>query len=311
MEKSKRKVVCFGEILWDNLPGGKKPGGAPMNVAYHLNQLGIESTLISRVGNDSEGLELLKVLEERSISLAYCQLDSKHKTSKVEVVINDNHEVSYDIVFPVAWDFIEPDARYSALLQDADALVFGSLVTRNKTSRDTLELLLESPVYKVFDINLREPYIDRETITQILHKTDLLKLNLHELEIIAGWHNSSFKRDEDKISVLHHEYNIKEVIVTRGSSGASYFSQDVHYHYPAYKVTVNDTVGSGDSFLAAFLYKKLSGENLEGTLDFASAMGAFITTQTGACPHYSISDLNRFQFNSEMIKINQLINQIN
>lgn len=311
MEKSKRKVVCFGEILWDNLPGGKKPGGAPMNVAYHLNHLGIESTLISRVGNDSEGLELLNVLEERGLSIEYCQLDNTYKTSKVEVVINDNHEVSYDIVFPVAWDFIEPDARFRTLVQDADALVFGSLVTRNKVSRETLELLLQSPVYKVFDINLRAPYIDSATITQILHKTDLLKLNLHELEIIAGWHNSSSKSDEDKVSVLHHEYNIKEIIVTRGSAGASYFSEDVHYHYPAYKVTVNDTVGSGDSFLAAFLYKKLSGENLEGTLDFASAMGAFITTQTGACPHYTISDLNRFQFNSELIKINQIINQIN
>lgn len=309
MEKNKQKVVCFGEILWDNLPGGKKPGGAPMNVAYHLNQLGIESTLISRVGYDAEGFELLKVLEERSISLAYCQLDSEYKTSKVEVVINDNHEVSYDIVFPVAWDFIEPDERYISLLQDANALVFGSLVTRNKTSKDTLELLLESPVYKVFDINLREPYIDKETITQLLHKTDLLKLNLHELEIIAGWYSSSLKRDEDKVAILHNEYNIKEVIVTRGSSGASYFSQDIHYHYPAYKVEVNDTVGSGDSFLAAFLYKKLSGESLEETLDFASAMGAFITTQTGACPHYSRSDLNRFQFNNEIIKNNQLINQ--
>lgn len=309
MEKNKQKVVCFGEILWDNLPGGKKPGGAPMNVAYHLNQLGIESTLISRVGYDAEGFELLKVLEERSISLAYCQLDSEYKTSKVEVVINDNHEVSYDIIFPVAWDFIEPDERYISLLQDANALVFGSLVTRNKTSKDTLELLLESPVYKVFDINLREPYIDKETITQLLHKTDLLKLNLHELEIIAGWYSSSLKRDEDKVAILHNEYNIKEVIVTRGSSGASYFSQDIHYHYPAYKVEVNDTVGSGDSFLAAFLYKKLSGESLEETLDFASAMGAFITTQTGACPHYSRSDLNRFQFNNEIIKNNQLINQ--
>lgn len=309
MEKNKQKVVCFGEILWDNLPGGKKPGGAPMNVAYHLNQLGIESTLISRVGNDNEGFELLKVLEKRGISLDYCQLDRNYKTSQVEVVINNNHEVSYDIVFPVAWDFIEPHQRYISLLQEANALVFGSLVTRNKTSRDTLELLLESPVYKVFDINLREPYIDKETITQLLHKTDLLKLNLHELEIIGGWYNSSFKRDEDKVAILHNEYNIKEVIVTRGSSGASYFSEDIHYHYPAYKVKVNDTVGSGDSFLAAFLYKKLSGENLEETLDFASAMGAFITTQTGACPHYSRSDLNRFQFNSEIIKNNQLINQ--
>ncbi|MEJ6979633.1 carbohydrate kinase [Pedobacter sp. P351] len=309
MEKNKQKVVCFGEILWDNLPGGKKPGGAPMNVAYHLNQLGIESTLISRVGYDADGFELLKVLEERSISLEYCQLDSKYKTSKVEVVINDNHEVSYDIVFPVAWDFIEPDQRHISLLQDANALVFGSLVTRNKTSKDTLEQLLESPVYKVFDINLREPYIDKETITRLLHKTDLLKLNLHELEIIAGWYSSSSKRDEDKVAILHNEYNIKEVIVTRGSSGASYFSPDIHYHYPAYKVEVNDTVGSGDSFLAAFLYKKLSGESLEETLDFASAMGAFITTQTGACPHYSRSDLNRFQFNNEIIKNNQLINQ--
>ena len=118
--KPAQRVICFGEILWDNLPGGRKPGGAPMNVAYHLNKLGIESTLISRVGNDSNGDELLQFIESKGLSVKYCQRDRNFPTSTVEVNIGLDQEVKYDIV------------------KEADAFVFGRLAARSTVSYTTL-----------------------------------------------------------------------------------------------------------------------------------------------------------------------------
>ena len=300
MKNLQHQVICFGEVLWDNLPSGKKPGGAPMNVAYHLKKLGISSALISRVGNDQDGDNLLKVIKELDLSVELCQIDKQHKTSLVEVVITPDHEVKYDIVFPVAWDFIEYDPQLESILREADVFVFGSLVSRSEVSRTTLDYILDHVAYKVFDVNLREPHYEKEQIAYFLHKTDLLKLNIHEIDLISGWFGNSSANEAEKVHLLQNSFNIKEVIVTKGSKGASYYSTEIQYHYPAYKVEVQDTVGSGDSFLAAFLSKKLSGEYLESTLDFAVAVGAFITMQEGACPQYTYNDLKRFIWKSQL-----------
>jgi fructokinase len=303
MKNLKYQVICFGEVLWDNLPAGKKPGGAPMNVAYHLKKLGVSSGLISRVGNDRDGANLLEVITGLGLSTELCQIDDLHKTSLVEVVVGADHEVKYDIVFPVAWDFIEYDPRIENILKDTEVFVFGSLVTRNEVSRKTLNLILDLVPYKVFDVNLREPHYDKAHIESLLHKTDLLKLNVHELYLLADWFGNAPDDEAEKVNGLQERFTIREVIVTRGSKGASYYSTEILFHYPAYAVEVQDTIGSGDSFLAAFLSKKISGEYLEGTLDFAAAVGAFITSQAGACPQYTHYDLDRFIWENQLNKL--------
>ena len=307
MQDIKRKVVCFGEILWDNLPGGKKPGGAPMNVAYHLNQLGIESCMISRVGNDANGHELLDFLRSKGLRTDFCQFDENLPTSTVEVLIGADNEVSYDIVKPVAWDNIENRGNLESLVSTADAFVFGSLAARHSVSYLTLHSLLEQAKYKVFDVNLREPHFSATSISQLLRKTDLLKLNVHELNLITGWFDQSCKLEWEKIKVLQNRFGIGEIVVTKGSAGASYYTENAQCNYPSYKVTVNDTVGSGDSFLAAFLSQKLIGENIENILSYASALGAYVTMQAGACPEYKKYDLERFIWKNELSTTKQLL----
>jgi len=300
MKGKDHNVICFGEILWDNLPAGRKPGGAPMNVAYHLKKLGINSKLISRVGDDKNGEELVAFIKAKGLSIDFCQKDADHVTSTVEVMIGDDQEVRYDIVAPVAWDFIALENGLIDLVFDSDAFVFGSLATRNVTSYETLLALLEKASCKVFDVNLRAPHFDVKRIGELLSKTDLLKLNIHELYLISEWFSTTCRTESDRISVLQNFFGIPEIVLTKGGSGACYYTKSAQCNYPAFKVEVNDTVGSGDSFLAAFLSKKLNGEGIEGTLNYASALGAFITTHSGACPEYKKYDLERFIWKNEL-----------
>ncbi|MEO8794935.1 MAG: carbohydrate kinase [Daejeonella sp.] len=301
-ENKSCKVVCFGEILWDNLPNGRKPGGAPMNVAYHLNKLGLESNLISRVGNDQNGKELLDFIRSKGLSTEFCQQDDTYKTSTVEVSVGADHEVKYEIVAPVAWDFIEHESRLDDLVSKADAFVFGSLAARNQVSDQTLQGLLEKATYKVFDVNLREPHYTRSGISQLLAKASLLKLNIHELTLLSSWFSTSCQTEKERISVLQDQFNVKEILITKGASGASFYTDTDQYNYPAYKVQVNDTIGSGDSFLAAFLSQKLKNAPIEECLNYAVALGAYVTMQAGACPEYSKDDLLRFISKNELIK---------
>lgn len=291
---SNKSVVCFGEVLWDILPDGKKPGGAPMNVAYHLRKLGLDSFMISSVGNDTVGRELMDFLQSIGLPVNYIQHDRQYATSEVQAIIGANHEVTYDILFPVAWDFIQWKPEYKQLIEQAGAFVFGSLGSRNETSRATLLEMLDCAKFRVFDVNIREPHYSKEFITELFHKCDLLKLNIAELDMITGWYNSSCSTESDRIDLLFNRFKVQEIVITKGGKGATYYREGIRYDHPAYPVEVQDTVGSGDSFLAAFLAMKLSGETLAQTLDYAVAMGAFITSKSGACPEYSESDLDRF-----------------
>ncbi len=296
MNGENKKVVCFGEVLWDMLPTGKKPGGAPMNVAYHLNRLGIHSTIISRVGDDEDGADLNGFLAHIGISTSFVQTDNQYQTSKVLASIGDDNEVKYDIVAPVAWDFIAYEDRFSTLLEEADVLVYGSLVARNETSRNTLLKLLEKAKYRLFDVNLRAPHYTPAIIDQLLRKADAIKLNIHELAEVSGWLGNRSGNEYTGIGLLQDQYGLQEIIVTKGAQGASYYTPLSRHDYPAVPVQVKDTVGSGDSFLAAFLTQKLRGETSENMLAFATALGAYVTTQSGACPPYSRTDLNRFMW---------------
>ena len=288
-----KKVICFGEVLWDNLPTGRKAGGAPMNVAYHLRKMGIDASMISCIGADASGAELLDFTKQIGLPGHLIQTSQAQETSEVIARIEEGNEVVYDILCPVAWDFIEWKPEHEKLLKEADAFVFGSLAARNEVTRKTLFKMLEHSSFNVFDVNLRAPHYDFAVIEQLLHKTHLLKLNEAELMLLAEWF--SCPQEEDKaIKLIQEKFGIKDIIVTKGSRGASFNGIQLRYDYPVYPVEVADTVGSGDSFLAGFLAKRLQGECLEVCLDYASALAAFITTHSGACPPYSLYDFERF-----------------
>ena len=290
----KKSVVCFGEILWDNLPDGRRPGGAPMNVAYHLHKLKLQSHLISSIGDDQAGKDLLSFLDRIGVQTNWIQIDSDHDTSEVIASINNENEVTYEIVAPVAWDFIRWDEEIEELAKLSDAFVFGSLASRNTASRSTLFKMLENAKYKVFDVNLRAPHFSPELISDLLGRADMVKINAAELEMIAGWNDIHYLKELDCIEAMFKKFGMTEILITKGSQGATYYNSELTYEYPAYHIDVADTIGSGDSFLAAFLAMKLEGAPLELTLDYAVAMGAFITARSGACPEYSKVDFDRF-----------------
>lgn len=289
-----KKVICFGEILWDNLPSGRLAGGAPMNVAYHLRKLGIDSTMLSRVGNDIAGKDLQHFIASIGIPTNLIQVDLLQSTSEVIAELKANNEMSYTIVYPTAWDFITCEKSYSEEMLATDAFLFGSLAARNETSRNTLFQLLELSKFSVFDVNLRAPHYEQSLISELLKKANLVKLNENEIVVLGNWF-TKFSEEQDQVKSLLAQFDIEEIVVTKGAQGSTYYNSETTIHQSAVKVTVVDTVGSGDSFLAGFLSKKLAGEKTEDCLSFASTIGAFITTYAGACPAYQLSDLMEFK----------------
>lgn len=292
---SRKSVVCFGEVLWDNLPEGRMLGGAPLNVCYHLNRSGIDSTIITKIGNDKNGCDLLEELKHLGIKTNFCQISETKPTSTVEVFLSEQNDVTYEIVEDVAWDEIEVSEKELNIVSNADAFVFGSLVARTQQSKNALLLLSEAAKFKVFDVNLRAPYYSKELISQLMSGTNLLKLNQEELNIISEW----FGFDKISIksalsSILEKFSSVKEIILTRGASGSVYFSGKEFIEYGAKKIKIINTVGSGDAFLAAFLASKLSGEPVQTALEKATLLSGFVATRSGACPEYSIENLHEF-----------------
>lgn len=287
---SHHPVVCYGEILWDVLPDKTLPGGAPMNVAYHLNKLGVSPAMITRIGRDNYGQKLVKLLADSGIDTRFIQTDETHATGLVTASIKEHNEMEYDIVQPVAWDFIEWEDSFAALLRQASYLVYGSLTSRSDVSRNTLYQLLDMSKTKVLDINLRPPHFSRSHIEYLLGKTDLLKLNAAELELVAGWY-SNVRQNEDRMKLLQDRFHIETIMVTMGGEGALLVSQDKIYRHGGYKVQVADTIGSGDAFLAGYLSQVIQGAHPAIALAYACGAGAFIASQSGACPTYHPSQI--------------------
>ena len=287
---SKSKIICFGEVLWDLLPeelGGRIAGGAPMNVAYHLNALGIDAHIISRVGNDDLGTELKEFLSQKAISTDFVQMDNVLMTGVVDVTLDEKGSPSYKIIEPVAWDNIMLTDDIKEKVEATDALVFGSLICRNEASKQTLFELLDLSKCPVFDVNLREPFYSQALIEPLLHKAKIVKTNEHELHIISQWHSRETDFTE-QIRKVQERYDIESLIVSHGSKGAYCFENGILYFQKAFEITVKDTIGSGDAFLAGFLSEKMKGKDAHTCLKTACAMGAYVATQAGATPSVNI-----------------------
>ena len=293
------RVVCFGEVLWDIFPDGGVPGGAPMNVTYHLHKQGINPALITKIGIDEKGKELVNIFSSHGVCTDYFQFDYDNETGKVFATPNEFNEVVYDIVKPVAWDFIVWEDTFEELIANSEFFVFGSLAARNSVSKEALFRLLEIAKNKVLDINLRAPHFNKRIVEELLQKADFLKLNLAELELITGWF-SNHTNINDRINSLRDRFAISNMVVTKGGDGAVLFINGDTINHPGFKVDVVDTVGSGDAFLAGLLSKLLEGKKYDEALQFASGLGAFIATQRGACPAYEIEDVEKLICNQNM-----------
>lgn len=281
--------VTFGEILYDILNDKKQVGGAPFNVAYHLNNLGIPTAVITRVGNDENGSGLLAFMQQKHLSTGCVQIDHDHETSTVIASQSDAGEMSYVIQEPVAWDFIEYSQQAIDVVNKADWFIFGSLSSRNEVTEKTLFKLLELPAKKVFDINMRPPYVDKARIEQLLMLSDVVKMNDVEFDTICKWNHIA--SSEDPLNTIISRYALETLIVTKGGNGAFMYHNGKRYDNNGYKVNVADTIGCGDAFLSGIIYAFINHIPPQEAVDFASKLGAFIATRSGATPDYDKQDV--------------------
>ncbi len=279
------KVICFGEMLWDRMPTGDLPGGAPMNVAIHLAGQGLSPALISRVGSDPLGAGLLTYAQGKGLSTEWVQVggDMTYPTGVVLANVTRKSEVTYEIVKPVAWDYILYDEDAAALVASSDVMIYGSLAARSPTTRDTLLKYLRLAKLKVFDVNLRPPHYTPRQVEELLEYADVIKMNHHELVEIMSWYGETGNQQES-LEYLRVRLNATLLIVTRGENGAAVLSREGYCEHPGFRVAVEDTIGSGDAFLAAFLGRYLAGAAPGQVLPYACAVGAYVATQRGATP---------------------------
>ncbi len=295
MNNNKFYAVCFGEVLWDIFPAGSRAGGAPFNVAYNLDKMGVEVQMISKVGNDELGNELLNQIKSWDISTDFIQIDDEKPTGTVIANFDEHGEAHYDIVNDVAWDNIQITPEHKELIQNSEAFVFGSLIARNEVSKNTLLELIELSKFRVFDVNFRPPFIDFELIKTLLHKANLVKMNKAELRTIIEFLGEEYIDEDNSIKYIQKHFDLNEIVLTKGSKGARYFVGDKSYNFSAVSIEVNDTVGSGDSFLAGFLSKRIQGKLPEEIMKQAVSLGAFITSKSGACPDYTYEEFKSFR----------------
>lgn len=283
-------VVCFGEVLWDIFPTYKRIGGAPLNVAYHLNKFGFDSRVITKLGKDDLGAKIIAALEKNNISTNQIQIDENCHTGTVFATFDDRNEASYDFLENSAWDSIDLRPQDLDIVSNSDAFVFGTLASRKQHTRKTLESLLEVASYKVFDVNFRPPHYDIKFVVELMHKANLIKMNKAELRQILEEIEKPYTTEEESIKYIQDHFKCQEIIVSKGSKGGIYYFEDKLFHFPSVEIVIKDTVGSGDSFLAGFLAEKLTSFDPIETLKKASSLGAFITSQAGACPEYELED---------------------
>lgn len=254
----------------------------------------MKTNIFSRVGNDLQGHQLISLIKAWGLGTGFLQVDAKYPTSQVLAKMNGT-EVSYEIVSPVAWDFIEEIGTAKPSISDSTYFIYGSLASRGDITRNTLFDLLENNCIKVFDINLRPPFFSRDLLGTLLTKADIVKFNQAELEMVQSVFGGSFSNESSQIRFIQDKFNVPEIIVTKGEFGASYYKNQAIYHAWGREVKVQDTIGSGDSFLAAFIAGHFLNKEPQQIIKDAVAMGAFIATKKGGCPDYEIREYEKFK----------------
>ncbi|MDN3492181.1 carbohydrate kinase family protein [Winogradskyella bathintestinalis] len=289
-----KNIVCFGEVLWDVFPTHKKIGGAPLNVALRLQSLGNNVSMISRIGTDKKGRKIKTYIQDHAVNSDNVQIDDTFKTGKVKVMLNEKGSASYNIMYPRAWDNIQLTESAKKTTEHADAFVFGSLIARDDVSRHTLYELLKVAKYKIFDVNLRQPYYTISVLNHLMNEADFIKFNDDEIFEIGDMLNSNTNGLEENMQFIAQHTNTKTICVTKGRHGAILYYNDTIYYNSGYHIDVVDTVGAGDSFLASIISKLINNEDPQDAINFACAIGALVAGSEGANPEISSDAIYKF-----------------
>ena len=280
-------IVGMGEALWDVLPEGKEIGGAPANFAYHVSQFGFDSRVVSAVGNDALGDEILEVFKEKQLKHQLQVVN--YPTGTVQVTLDSAGIPLYEIKEGVAWDNIPFTDDLKRLALSTRAFCFGSLAQRNEVSRTSINRFLDTMPdgdgqLKIFDINLRQGFYTKEIIRESCQRCNVLKINDEELVAISRMFGYPGIDLQDKCWILLAKYNLKMLILTCGTNGSYVFTPGVVSFQETPRVPVADTVGAGDSFTAAFCASLLKGKSVPEAHKLAVEVSAYVCTQSGAMP---------------------------
>lgn len=287
-----KQILCFGEILWDAFGDEKTAGGAPMNVARHLVQQHADVLFATRVGRDLSGDGLIEFLKANGLYSELIQQDEKLPTCEVTVQLDKDGVATYIIPEPVSWDNIQTEDALTKAAENASAIIYGSLACREETTKDTLlNLLQETTALKVFDVNLRPPHYTLSTIETLVAGADVIKMNEDEAALLIGGNTDNIR---ENIIEFQKKYHPKTICVTRGEHGAIAWHDYEFYDHPGCPVSVVDTVGAGDAFLAAFVSGLLKNEPMQQLIEKACTVGAFVAGKRGANPVYDDSLAGKF-----------------
>ena len=285
----KNLVVGIGEALWDLLPDGKKIGGAPANFAYHVSRFGLNSRVVSAIGDDELGHEIIENFNANGLNQLIATIP--FPTGTVQVEVDAQGIPQYDIKENVAWDNIPYTDELEALAQDTVAVCFGSLAQRNEVSRATINHFLDAmpktdETLIVFDINLRQHFYTTEVLTESIKRCNILKINDEELITISNIFDLPIDNCKAACQTLIERFGLRILILTCGTFGSYVFTRDDVSFLPTPKVKVADTVGAGDSFTAAFVASILKGKSISEAHTAAVETSAFVCSQYGAMPKY-------------------------
>ena len=290
-------IVGIGELLWDLLPGGKKLGGAPANFAYHARSLGNEGLVVSCLGDDTLGREMLGTLGRLSIAIDYLVVDKQFPTGTVAVRFGSDDVPSYEITENVAWDHIPFTPLLAGLAARADAVCFGSLAQRSEASRHTIRSFLDAAradAVKIFDVNLRQHFYTKEVLQASLHLATVLKVSEEELPTLM---RLLAHEGEGEVAArqLAEEYNLEAVALTLGARGSVIVSGSEISRHKGFPVKVVDTVGAGDSFTAALAVGLLNGFSLDEVNEKANRLSSYVCGQAGGTPELPESIVRLFE----------------
>ena len=280
-------IVGMGEALWDVLPEGKKIGGAPANFAYHVSQFGFDSRVVSAVGEDKLGDEILANFDSKHLSYQIVRVP--YPTGTVQVELDPNGVPMYDIKENVAWDNIPFTPALEELAKKTRSVCFGSLAQRSVVSRETIHKFLDvmpdgEGQCKIFDVNLRQGFYTKEILCSSMKKCNILKINDEELVTVSRMFGYPGIDLQDKCWILLAKYNLKMLILTCGVNGSYVFTPGEVSFVETPRVEVADTVGAGDSFTATFVAAVLKGKSVPEAHKLAVDVSAYVCTQNGAMP---------------------------
>ncbi|MEX0937525.1 MAG: carbohydrate kinase [Pirellulales bacterium] len=280
-------VVGLGELLWDCFPDKNRPGGAPANVAFQSQQLGLRGAVCSRVGRDERGDELVRFLAAHGLATLYVQRDEEHQTSYVTIEFDASGEPQYSIHENVAWDFLQFDATAEELMRGARAVCFGTLAQRNSVACDMIHQCIAAtrPDCRiVYDVNLREPWYDVQVIERSLRAAHVVKLNVREVDVVSHLLKLDAPRPEPFAERMFEHFDVDLVCVTRSAEGCWLRDRQRTAQQPGISIERADPVGAGDAFTSALIYTLIQRWPLHTAAEFANHVAARVASRAGAMP---------------------------